>query len=140
MEFIEFTVEGLPPKKDGANSMWAKSTEIPRLSQLREKAHEAMQGRELLKGQLKLIITIYTESNTGDLDNFVTGICDGLMAANGKAKIDETIWARTGTLHPKFALVYVDDKEICEITCSRKPPENSRFYRVRIETMQNSSS
>ncbi|MBX3004463.1 MAG: hypothetical protein KF821_01385 [Anaerolineales bacterium] len=132
---IEFTVEGLPPKKYGANSMWRKATEIPRLIALREKAYEALGGHSSFTGRLKLTLILYSDSNTnGDLDNFITGICDGLMAADGKTPIDEISWPVNSPIHPSKKLIYFDDRDIYEIIAARRPSDgNGNHYYIKLE-------
>ena len=41
---LAFEVDGLPPKKDGANSMWGKGVAREPLKLLREGALDALQG------------------------------------------------------------------------------------------------
>lgn len=83
---IEFTVQGqLPPKKDGATSMWKKSSEHARLVALRTQAQTACGTDGPLSENIQLTLEIHCPRrelhSIGDLDNFITGICDGLMAA-----------------------------------------------------------
>lgn len=62
---IEVEIPGLPPKKDGANSRRAMEAEARQLMAqvgLRPEVH-------LVEGDPRL---------SGDLDNQITGICDGL--------------------------------------------------------------
>ena len=42
---VAFTVVGLPPKKDGASSMWRKNSEVARIISLRLAAAEALGDR-----------------------------------------------------------------------------------------------
>ncbi|MDQ0340529.1 hypothetical protein J2S00_003353 [Caldalkalibacillus uzonensis] len=86
---LEFVVEDIPPKKDGANSMWKKEIEAHRIISLRTRAFEAMQrvGFDCcFKGHIHLSLFIYLPPDkierVGDLDNFITGICDGIQAAH----------------------------------------------------------
>lgn len=85
MELLRVVVEGLPPKKDGANSMWRKPSEIPRLLALRHAVQDALGGREPFSEEVALDLVVHVAGENsrtiGDLDNFITGICDGLQAA-----------------------------------------------------------
>ena len=88
---IEIRVEGdAPPKKDGANSMWAKLPEVSRLILLRKAALEAMEGagpfRKNISIKLEIHCPIERLAGVGDLDNFVSGVCDGLMAAGPRGR------------------------------------------------------
>jgi len=71
----------------------------------------------------------------GDLDNFVTGICDGLMAADRKIKKDSK-WASAELqeIRPDRTIAIVDDSKVIEIV-ARKIFEDSgaNWYRVSIE-------
>jgi len=86
---ISFQVQDIPPKKDGANSMWGKQTEIPRLISLRSSALKAMDGRNPFNHNITLKLKFHCPINkifrVGDLDNFITGVCDGLQAADPRA-------------------------------------------------------
>lgn len=85
---VEFSLTGLPPKKDGASSMWGKATEIPRILNLRRAAKEQMAAVGPFATEIGLELEVHTLTNllvrSGDLDNLVTGVCDGLMAAHGR--------------------------------------------------------
>ena len=90
---VAFRVDGyVPPKKDGANSMWGKEDARTLLKALRIAAAEAMAGRKPFDEPVELELTVWTDSIDatelwarragGDLDNFITGVCDGLQAAH----------------------------------------------------------
>ncbi len=70
----------------------------------------------------------------GDLDNYVTGVCDGLMAAHPRAKLHET-WAVESSpdIRPQHSIAILDDFSIMEIsakklTGSREEP----WYRITL--------
>ena len=99
MTIIKFRVDGLPPKKDGANSMWGKRLEAERLVNLRRAALTAMEGQPPLKRDIRLTITVcvgaVNNRSVGDLDTFITGVCDGLMRrAAGYKLCPSGIWER----------------------------------------------
>jgi len=49
---IGFEVHGeLPPKKDGAQSIWGKPTEARRIEKLQRAAHQALAGGSHSQGQ-----------------------------------------------------------------------------------------
>jgi len=93
---ISFQVNGLPPKKDGAQSMWGKPLEAKRLVELRQVALKALQGHPPLRSNIKLTLKIHVgpvnNRSIGDLDTFITGVCDGLMAAAPGSKLHEETW------------------------------------------------
>ena len=132
---ISFKVDGLPPKKDGANSMWRKGAEIPRLKALRTAAYQAMQGNAPLEISLSLTVRIYASPKDGDLDNFITGICDGFMAAHPQTPIDVEQWIDLPVgARPSNPIVFLDDSVVREIHAERFPADgNSVHYDVEIE-------
>ena len=79
---IEFQVEGKPPKKDGANSMWGKNSEAQNIVNLRnaafKKREETIKEPFHSRVSLELIINAPESEleRMGDLDNFITGVCD----------------------------------------------------------------
>ncbi len=50
---IAFTIEGVPPRKDGADFMWRKPTEAPRIA-----ACEALDGRVPDSGSVALAVRV----------------------------------------------------------------------------------
>src|SRR4030067_1441362 len=134
---IAFRVEGnLPPKKDGASSVWAKPAQISRLIALRKAALQAIQGKSPLREDisLKLRICCPAESlaSVGDLDNFVTGVCDGLMAAAPRIKRDPQ-WNSNqfASINPEVAIAIVNDSEVLSIQAVKEPSEDgSTWYEL----------
>ena len=104
MQRIQFHVgKQLPPKKYGKKrkSMWRNETQARRLIALRKAAREALGSQERFTKNIRLTLRVYVGSdgpvsgdrdNIGDLDNFISGVCDGLMRAH----------ENTGKLHPQF--------------------------------------
>ena len=154
---IPFSVEGeLPPKKRGEKSMWGNSTEAPRLMALREAAKQEMRNRgykEPLEGNLRLTLTVYVgaqkerksgRTGPGDLDNFITGVCDGLMAAHPNIRRRQDYWAeefRTcedESLLPSEPIAFEDDRYVTEI-CAKKVVDpalgNGCRYEVKLEEL-----
>ncbi len=134
---VRFTVQGLPPKKDGANSMWRKSTEVPRLKALRSVAVQAMQGVVWQSSPLCLRLRICAAIGEGDLDNFITGICDGLMGAHWNTPIIIDEWQDVPeAARPYYAIAFRDDKWIMRIVAERLVPDDrERFYEVELEPL-----
>jgi len=79
---IEFQVDGKPSKKDGSNSMWGKKAEAQNLINLRNaafiKSEETIKQPLVSRVSLELIIRAPENvlESMGDLDNFITGVCD----------------------------------------------------------------
>lgn len=132
---VNFTVEGVPPKKDGASSMWRKGPEVPRLKALRKAARIALGERDPLEGSVHLTLRVYAETPAGDLDNFITGICDGLMAAHARTPIDPTVWEDLPeNARPGAPIAFPDDSAVSSIRAERmKPGNEGERYEVEIE-------
>jgi len=121
MTIIKFRVEGLPPKKDGANSMWGKRLESERLVKLRKAALVEMDGRPPLKSDIRLTIAVQVgaknDRSVGDLDTFITGVCDGLMKRAPGSKLFGDIWGKpeNSRVHPDIPIAIEDDSEVMSI-------------------------
>lgn len=139
---MTFTVDGLPPKKDGANSMWGKPVEVDRLIALRRAAHDALQGAGPMAGLVALRVRIGVPGgklrSAGDLDNFLTGICDGLQAAHPRSFLAEAWVALEGSgVHPGQPLVLVNDANVVSITAEKvEVREGSASYEIRVEEIE----
>lgn len=137
---IEFQVDGhVPPKKDGASSMWNKTSEFERLVALRQVAIRARGASASLRRGITLRVEVFLPRPetraAGDLDNFITGICDGLMAAHPLSARDPR-W-ETPTLrdvHPDKVVIIQDDSAVVSIIASKREDQTGRtWYRVTLE-------
>jgi hypothetical protein len=133
---IDFRVEGLPPKKDGASSMWGKDSERPRIQALRRAAFARLSGHPPLRTDIALTLELHIAGgrivSVGDLDNFITGVCDALMAANG-AHWRNHHFAESGweDIQPDRAVAILDDAAVVAITASKVPStDDDDWYRV----------
>jgi hypothetical protein len=135
---LTFSVEGLPPKKDGANSMWRKGSELGRLKALRLAASQAMAGRPPFSSLVQLKVTIHADPESGDLDNFIAGICDGLMAAHPATPIDSSEWSEVPPdSWPSRAIAFTDDAAVSLIQAQRVPPEGEASrYKYKVEVSE----
>lgn len=93
-----------------------------------------MQGRPLLTKPIHLVLRLYAEPCDGDLDNFIAGICDGLMAAQQSTPIAVHEWDDiVAAAAPRHPIVYRDDKLIARITAERIPStDGMKRYEVEI--------
>ena len=122
----KFEVKGLPPKKDGAQSMWGKPLEAKRLVALRQAALQTLKGQPPLETNIKLTLKIHIPINNrsiGDLDTFVTGVCDGLMENPYGGKLD-SIWDNRDNkelvgIHPSKTIAIVDDSQVVSIQAEK---------------------
>lgn len=134
----EIEVPGLPPKKDGANSMWGKASEIPRLIALRKAVVAAFNGDPPLEKNIRLELEVHvTDGNPrlfGDLDNQITGICDGLMAADPRIK-SHPAWLTADCvgIEPTTTIGIEDDSQVVEIQARRIFDAEDPWYRLVVE-------
>jgi hypothetical protein len=134
----EIEVLGLPPKKDGANSMWAKQSEIPRLIALRRAVANAFAGESPLSRHVRLELEVHLPGSnprfSGDLDNQITGICDGLMAADPRIKAHPAwLTAECVGIEPNLGLGIEDDSQVDEIRARRLFDATEPWYRLVLE-------
>ncbi|MBN1754782.1 hypothetical protein JW877_01075 [bacterium] len=103
--------------------MWGKAAEIPRLKALRSTVLEAFGGSSILLDNVELGLVLYADERAGDLDNFITGICDGLMAAHTRTPIFDTDWEDIpANAHPRLPIAFEDDSVVKKITAERVDP------------------
>ncbi|CAD6490738.1 MAG: hypothetical protein LAKADJCE_00012 [Candidatus Argoarchaeum ethanivorans] len=139
----KFKVEGLVPPRNtrGKNkSMWNDPTEVPRLIKLRKEARDALKGTQPLSRDIVLSIEIHLPvgyNKPGDLDNFVKGICDGLMKCpdDPMLKLDETFEKiEHKKIHPETFAVIEDDEKIVKITATKAFEDiEEPFYEIAVE-------
>ena len=133
-----FRVEELPPKKSGAISMWGNLSEIPRLIHLRRAALAELGENAVLQRDIRLWIVVHIgPRNTrqiGDLDTFVAGVCDGLMAADGNATLGDQ-WGEeeNARIHPSRPIAINDDYQVVSICASKVVGDPKPFYTVGLE-------
>ncbi len=135
-----FEVKCTPPKKDGANSMWNKPVEAKRLVALRTAAQNAIKGNPPLQSKIKLNLTVHVgmknDKTTGDLDNFITGVFDGLMKRDPRSKLHEKIWSNPEyrDVHPDKVIAIVDDSQVIQIQAEKIVGDSEQpWYEVILE-------
>ena len=138
MKRYQFRVVGFPPKKHGEKSMWSWDTESERLIALRKEALATM-GRDNLEKNISLSIKLHVKGEntyyTGDLDNYITGICDGLMIAANRVILNDC-WDKPECLdiHPLKYSFIADDSEVTRIQAEKvldNPDET--WYEIILE-------
>lgn len=137
MRFTFKIADDWPPKKDGANSMWGKRSEHDRLVKLRRAAVDALGGRPPLTRNIHLTVTIYVgtrnDRRVGDLDTFITGVCDGLQKADARA--NTAAWTETESpIHPTRVVAIEDDCQVIAIHAEKRTGMDPRpWYEVILE-------
>ncbi len=133
---VRFTVVGSrPPIKDGGNSMWGKPEEQERIEDLRKQAFQERnrQGLTYFTSRVKLSLAVSAPDieRVGDLDNFLSGVCDAIQPA------DKKVWP---SIPDKYKVPPIDftqpmlvdnDKKIIEIIGIKKVGPLS--YTVTVE-------
>ena len=121
MASIKFKVNDKPPKKIRGKSLWTFLPEALRIKELRDAAyHESgSQNFKVLEGpvSIKIEIHLHASSNNsaspeafwGDLDNIVSGICEGLETA-----YTQYIYKSLDPTNGK-PLIYIDDSQVAAI-------------------------
>lgn len=89
---------------------------------------------EPFSSRVALKIVIYAPPSAGDLDNFVTGICDGLMATHPFTPITPALWSDLPAgAWASCPIVYTDDAVVQRIEAERRPLDGTApRYEVEI--------
>ena len=105
-----------------------------RLAEARAWAFAAFQGIEpAAAGDVNLSLKLFAEPRAGDLDNFITGICDGLMACHRQVRIDDSAWVELPeAARPHQAIAFTDDSLVASIN-ARREPRNVGATRYELE-------
>ncbi len=144
---IEFTVSGRPPRKQQTTSMWSQLNEALLVASLRMKALEAMKRAGLndcFHSFVSLELTLFTPylqlEKVGDLDTFITGVCDSLQAAhvNTTSSVNPLfLEPQYREIDPKRPLLIENDSKIMSIVAKKKSLDVGQtvYYRVVIEPL-----
>jgi hypothetical protein len=139
-------------KKDGANSMWSKDSEAPRIIALRKAAFDEMQNTGTtgpFQSPVRLEFTLFAprsrfnfESGNyiGDLDTFVTGICDGLQAAHRNIQVAHRLFQslQNTVIDFKNDLLIRNDSQVVSITANKVSIDGQQqpYYKVIVESVE----
>ncbi len=128
-------IEGLPPKKDGASSMWNKGVELPRIILLRQAAHTAFGSDPPLAENIEIVVRVHVGlvNSSDDLDNFITGICDGLQAAHPNTPLaDQWVEPDLESVHPKNPVAIVNDVDVVSIDAKKLIGDEPQWYSLEL--------
>ncbi len=143
---VEFKVMGRPPRKHGEKSMWARCDEAPFVASLRTEALEARLKSgynrpfdSLVALELRVFVPKSKLESIGDLDSFITGVCDSLQPADPKVSpyLDETLQGLREEARPNYALLITNDAKVVSINAKKVAKEENEklHYKVAIETV-----
>jgi hypothetical protein len=132
---IEVTIPGVPPRKDVGHMMWGRSSDLPRLKLLRRIVKEQITTEEPPEGRVALSLRVFAEISEGDLDNFVGGVCDGLMPALPNVPSVLRDWpGEPPEIGPERPIAFTDDKWVSRIFAERLPVDAEGIrYELAIE-------
>jgi len=87
--------------------------------------------------RIRLVVHIgrKNDRSIGDLDNFITGVCDGLMRADPRASLDP-LWARPehSEIHPIRTATVVDDSQVVQIEATKIVDDAEEpWYEITLE-------
>jgi Holliday junction resolvase RusA-like endonuclease len=122
------------------------------LIELRKAALEARENaglRDCLRGFVALELAMFVPAlrlegeSAGDLDNFVSGVCDGLQKADSNVKDVHILFKEPGLegIEPGTALLFDDDKQVVSI-CAKKwvaGEGQQSYYKVVVEEIEESA-
>lgn len=136
MRTIKFQVQGLPPRKDAAISMWSpKNPDHHRVVVLRQTAVKAFENQSLFNGRVTLnLIVQASRVDTGDLANFIGGVCDSLQAVS-KAMNPKYIAApvlKEDLINAFRPIAYEDDQFVTSIRAHLLISNESEWYEVEL--------
>ena len=146
MTRIEFSVENRPPRKYRNNSLWSSDSEAPLVKKLRECAINARKNtglNEHFSCPVKIELIVYSSNiasindsynYVGDLDAFVSGICESLQPADKQAHIHE-IFVVNEDSYPTKPILFLDDSQVIEINARKVKSENTS-YTLSIEDIK----
>ncbi|MFH1311498.1 MAG: hypothetical protein ABIH65_03780 [Nanoarchaeota archaeon] len=129
---VELVVNDIPPKKHGEKSMWDNKTEAKRIVSLRKEFFN--QFKTILRGYLQLEFTLYVPKkrleNIGDLDNFITGVCDALQKSHFRIKKFDGIFSKqeNKNIHPEKRNFIENDSKILSIIAKKKITTKEKPY------------
>ncbi len=135
---VKFKVGVLPPKKDGANSMWNKGTERERLKALRLAAYKAMGENRLLSGPISMTLTLSTFPKKGTLITSSLAFAMALWPRIRTLRLLVETGMISQTVPCRRNIVYRYDASICQIVARAGdlPVRSERACEVIIEQVE----
>ena len=119
--------------------MFGKSGESEKVAALRLAALKAMHGVSPLSHNIRLTVVVHVGKTndrfTGDLDNFLTGVCDSLMAAAPNARIAPVFnQPKLASIYPSKPIGILDDCNVVEIHARKVIGDtDAPWYEVELE-------
>jgi hypothetical protein len=104
--------------------MWGRQSQTARLVQLRQAALVAMIDMHPFQQPVRLTLIVYVGTRhtrrKGDLDAYIAGVCDGLMAATPTTRL-AALWSNDtlSAIHPHRPIAILDDFQIVSIRADK---------------------
>jgi hypothetical protein len=136
---VEFFVDGYrPPRKRDAKSLWAHKKEAPLVKILRIEAAKACSQANIdyFESKIHLELVIFTPSveGVGDLDSFISGICDGLQAADQNVQQFHESILDDDKINPRKSILVGNDRTVVSIKAT-KEQRDKIGYKVIVTEM-----
>jgi len=116
--------------------MWGKATEVGRLIELRQEARKQLAGGAPLRASISLVLEVHigprNSRAVGDLDNFVTGVCDGLQARVHSSGLHPDWRLVDPGIHPDQCVAIWDDNAILSIYATKVVALEAPYYVVEL--------
>jgi hypothetical protein len=119
--------------------MWSRESQSLRLISLRQAALAAMADRAPFSCLVHLSLSVYVGTRhtrrKGDLDAYIAGVCDGLMAATPITHL-AVLWdtSALAPISPRRAIVFRDDSQIVSIRAEKIAGASpTPWYEVKVE-------
>jgi hypothetical protein len=123
---VEIDVTGVPPKKRLEQSLWTNGVEVPRVIALRRAAKEKFGGQKSFSSQVRLRLSVFPtptkfeSTQTGDLDDFVSGACDAVQTARNTDRFHADFQSpQNQDLDPARPIAITDDRVVVSIVADR---------------------
>jgi len=141
---ISFSVKGLPPNNKNNKSMWGLESQAILLVRLRMQALIARNKagmNEPFRTPISLSLSIHALPDQlfemGDLDNYLSGICDALqpIPIDPKILIHELFDNPDITdINPRKPILFYDDRQIYGLTAIKKSSNEEPYYTITIKS------
>ncbi len=129
--------------------MWNNDIEVDRVIELRKAALIAREKVGIYSSfkafasiHLSVFLPLKKLHEKVDLDNFVSGICDGLQSASNNTKIFHKNFQQQelANIHPKHNILIEDDSRVVEILARKIVSEENKpvCYEVVVKPVEES--
>lgn len=129
---IVVEVDGRPPRKKKKGSIWGDDWEYT--LKLRQAVLKQMRAQGITgphEGWVGITLRVYAPNinradheYVGDIDAFVSGVCDAIQSAHPNVRNPSPIFKKHGSVGPDVPLVIRDDMQVREIYAKKIEESN----------------